>query len=302
MLRGIADFAMKGRWQAAFAAALLSVAAMLLPPLNYLASGVIVLATLRVGPKEGLRVMAATLVVFAIVAGLLLGQVWIAAALLLTSWLPAYLVTLVLGYTRSLERALLAAAGAGILVVLIAHIFLPNPALWWQEMLTPFVQLLSEQSGWQLNAADTQNFLVQMAGMMTGLIAAAVSVNIILGILIGRAWQSALYNEGAFGSEFTQITLGKTLAILTAVLMALSLTPIASSLMLLIDCLPVLLVLFAIQGIAVAHAIVRAKQKSVAWLVVMYVLMVLMLPQMLILTATLGVLEQWFNFRKRALA
>ncbi|THK43370.1 DUF2232 domain-containing protein [Methylophaga sp. SB9B] len=302
MLRGIADFAMKGRWQAAFAAALLSVAAMLLPPLNYLASGVIVLATLRVGPKEGLRVMAATLVVFAVVAGLLLGQVWIAAALLLTSWLPAYLVTLVLGYTRSLERALLATAGAGILVVLIAHIFLPNPALWWQEMLTPFVQLLSEQSGWQLNAADTQNFLVQMAGMMTGLIAAAVSVNIILGILIGRAWQSALYNEGAFGSEFTQITLGKTLAILTAVLMALSLTPIASSLMLLIDCLPVLLVLFAIQGIAVAHAIVRAKQKSVAWLVVMYVLMVLMLPQMLILTATLGVLEQWFNFRKRALA
>lgn len=302
MLRGIADFAMKGRWQAALAAALLSVAAMLLPPLNYLASGVIVLATLRVGPKEGLRVMAATLVVFAIVAGLLLGQIWIALVLLLTSWLPAYLVTLVLGYTRSLERALLAAAGVGILVVLIAHIFLPSPALWWQEMLTPFVQLLSEQSGWQLNAADTQNFLVQMAGMMTGLIAAAVSVNIILGILIGRAWQSALYNQGAFGSEFTQLTLGKSLAIVTAVLMALSLTPIANSLALLIDCLPVLLVLFAIQGIAVAHAIVRAKQKSVAWLVVMYVLMVLMLPQMLILTASLGVLEQWFNFRKRSMA
>ena len=93
MLRGIADFAMKGRWQAALAAALLSVAAMLIPPLNYLASGVIVLATLRVGPQEGLRVMAATLVVFAAVAGLLFGQLWIALALLLTSWLPAYLVT-----------------------------------------------------------------------------------------------------------------------------------------------------------------------------------------------------------------
>lgn len=302
MLRGIANFAMKGRWQAALAAALLSVAAMLIPPLNYLASGVIVLATLRVGPKEGLRVMAATLVVFAVVAGLLLGQIWIAVVLFVTSWLPAYLVTLVLGYSRSLERALLAAAGAGILVVLVAHIFLPTPALWWQEVLGPFVQLLSEQSGWQLNAADTQNFLVQMASMMTGLMAAAVSVNIILGILIGRAWQASLYNEGAFGSEFTQITLGKTLAIVTAALMGLSLTPVAGSLTLLIDCLPVLLVLFAIQGIAVAHAVVRAKQKSVIWLVVMYVLMVLMLPQMLILTASLGVLEQWFNFRKRSMA
>ncbi|MCB2426619.1 DUF2232 domain-containing protein [Methylophaga pinxianii] len=302
MLRGIANFAMKGRWQAALAAALLSVAAMLIPPLNYLASGVIVLATLRVGPKEGLRVMAATLVVFAVVAGLLLGQIWIAVVLFVTSWLPAYLVTLVLGYSRSLERALLAAAGAGILVVLVVHIFLPTPALWWQEVLGPFVQLLSEQSGWQLNAADTQNFLVQMASMMTGLMAAAVSVNIILGILIGRAWQASLYNEGAFGSEFTQITLGKTLAIVTAALMGLSLTPVAGSLSLLIDCLPVLLVLFAIQGIAVAHAVVRAKQKSVIWLVVMYVLMVLMLPQMLILTASLGVLEQWFNFRKRSRA
>ncbi len=302
MLRGIADFAMKGRWQAALAAALLSVAAMLLPPLNYLASGVIVLATLRVGPQEGLRVMAATLVVFAAVAGLLFGQIWIALALLLTSWLPAYLVTLVLGYSRSLERALLAAAGVGVLVVLISHIFLSNPALWWQEMLTPFVQLLSEQSGWQMDATETQNFLVQMASMMTGLIAAAVSVNIILGILIGRAWQSSLYNEGAFGSEFTQITLGKTLATITAVLMGLSLTGTAGSLTLLVDCLPVLLVLFALQGIAVAHAIVRLKQKSVAWLGVMYVLMVLMLPQMMILTATLGILEQWFNFRKRAIA
>jgi hypothetical protein len=302
MVRGIADFAMKGRWQAALAAALLSVAAMLIPPLNYLASGVIVLATLRVGPQEGLRVMAATLVVFAAVAGLLFGQLWIALALLLTSWLPAYLVTLVLGYSRSLERALLAAAGVGILVVLISHVFLPNPALWWQEMLTPFVQLLSEQSGWQMDATETQNFLVQMASMMTGLIAAAVSVNIILGILIGRAWQASLYNEGAFGSEFTQITLGKTLATVTAVLMGLSLTGMAGSLTLLVDCLPVLLVLFALQGIAVAHAIVRLKQKSVAWLVVMYVLMVLMLPQMMILTATLGILEQWFNFRKRAIA
>lgn len=302
MLRGIADFAMKGRWQAAFAAALLSVGAMLLPPLNYLASGLIVLATLRVGPREGLRVMVATFVVFAVAAILLLGQAWIGVALLLTSWLPAYLVTLVLGYSRSLDRALLAAGGAGILVVLLAHLFLPNPAVWWQGVLTPFVQLLSEQSGWQLNPADTQNFLLQLSTLMTGVMAAAVSVNIILAILIGRAWQAALYNNGAFGSEFTQISLGKTLALVTAILMGISLTPAAGSLTMLADCLPVLLVLFAIQGIAVAHAIVRAKQKTVVWLVIMYVLIVLMLPQMLILMASLGVLEQWFNFRKRATA
>jgi uncharacterized protein YybS (DUF2232 family) len=32
----------------------------------------------------------------------------------------------------------------------------------------------------------------------------------------------------------------------------------------------------------------------------MYILLVVMLPQMLMMLATLGVLDQWFNFRKRS--
>jgi hypothetical protein len=32
----------------------------------------------------------------------------------------------------------------------------------------------------------------------------------------------------------------------------------------------------------------------------MYVLLVLMLPQMVMMLATLGVLDQWFDFRKRS--
>jgi uncharacterized protein YybS (DUF2232 family) len=82
--------------------------------------------------------------------------------------------------------------------------------------------------------------------------------------------------------------------------MAVALTPMADAVRLLADCLPVMLVAFGIQGLAIVHAIVNLRQKGKAWLVTMYVLLVLMLPQMVMMLATLGVLDQWFDFRKRS--
>jgi hypothetical protein len=300
MLRGIADFAMQGRWQAGVAAALLSAIAMMLPPLNYLASGVIALTTLRMGPGEGAKVVTATLVVFMLLAWLLLGQLWVAGLILLTSWLPVFLATLALGYTRSLATALLASSGLGIVTVLLLHLLVPDLTGWWRGMIEPFMASLSEQPGWQLGQDETAQMTDNLAAMMTGLIAAGVSFNAVIGLLIGRAWQSQVFEPGAFGSEFRELQLGRPAAIVTAVLMGLTLTPLSDSLTLLADCLPVMLVAFGIQGLAIVHAIVKLREKSKAWLVTMYVLLVLMLPQMVMMLATLGVLDQWFNFRKRS--
>ncbi|MBD3634514.1 MAG: DUF2232 domain-containing protein [Methylophaga sp.] len=291
---------MQGRWQAGVAAALLSAIAMMLPPLNYLASGVIALTTLRMGPGEGAKVVTATLVVFMLLAWLLLGQLWVAGLILLTSWLPVFLATLALGYTRSLATALLASSGLGIVTVLLLHLLVPDLTGWWRGMIEPFMASLSEQPGWQLGQDETAQMTDNLAAMMTGLIAAGVSFNAVIGLLIGRAWQSQLFEPGAFGSEFRELQLGRPAAIVTAVLMGLTLTPLSDSLTLLADCLPVMLVAFGIQGLAIVHAIVKLREKSKAWLVTMYVLLVLMLPQMVMMLATLGVLDQWFNFRKRS--
>jgi uncharacterized protein YybS (DUF2232 family) len=300
MLRGIADFAMQGRWQAGVATALLSAAAMMLPPLNYLASGVIALTTLRMGPREGAKVVTATLVVFLLIAGFMLGQMWVAGLVLLSSWLLVFLATLTLGYTRSLAASLLTASGFGVLAVMLMHLLVPDLVVWWQGLIEPFMAQLSEQPGWQLDSAQTEQLSSSLALMMTGLLAAGMSFNAITGLFIGRAWQAQLYNPGAFGSEFRELRLGKPAALFTALLIALSLSPLAESLRWLVDCLPVMLVAFGIQGLSIVHAIVYQGQKSKGWLVAMYILLVVMLPQMLMMLATLGVLDQWFNFRKRS--
>jgi len=298
MLRSIAVFSMQGRWQAAIAIALLSLGALMLPPLSYLVSGVIALCTLRMGPKEGAKVVAATTVIFTLLAGLLLGQFYISGLFLLSSWLPIFGISLVLGYTRSLALSLLAAGGVGIVLVIGTYLVLADPALWWQEMIEPLLATITEQPGWQLSETETQSLLVSLSGMMTGLIAAGFSLNIILGLLIGRAWQAKLYNPGSFASEFTQLKLGKPAAIVTTISMVASISSLGESWAILQDCLPVMLAVFAMQGLSVIHAIVRQQQKHKFWLVAVYVLLIVILPQMMVFLAMIGVLEQWFNFRR----
>jgi uncharacterized protein YybS (DUF2232 family) len=67
------------------------------------------------------------------------------------------------------------------------------------------------------------------------------------------------------------------------------------------ECMAVMLVVFAVQGLAVIHNVVKQQQRSKAWLVTMYILLVVMTLQMVVLLGLIGVLEQWFNFRRRSL-
>jgi hypothetical protein len=300
MLRGIAEFAMRGRWYAAIAAAMIALAAMMLPPLTYLASGILALTTLRMGPKEGLKVVVATMAVFTLTAAWLFGQFEIALLFLLSSWLPVFLAVLVLGYTRSLAAGIVAAVGIGLIFVLAMYTFVAEPALWWQQTLQPLMEALLQQPGWSLSQSDTQTLITEMAGILTGIAAAGVTLNVILGLVIGRAWQAMLYNPGGFADEFRQLKLGKKFAAIAVALMIISVLPVSEQLSLLVDCLPAVLIAFAVQGLAVVHALIKQRQKPGFWLVIVYLLLVVMMPQMVVILATTGVLEQWMNFRRHS--
>lgn len=299
MLIGLARFAMQGRWQAAIIVAAMSLLALMIPPMSYLAGGIIALSTLRAGPKEGITVIGIATVVFAMVSVVLLNQPLIAGLFLISSWLPMYGVTLVVGYTRSLTMSLILSAGIGLLLVVGTYLVLPDPTVWWLQVMGPLIDLLQQQPGWQLDQGETQSFMVALSRVMTGLIVAGLFANVALGLLLGRSWQAGLYNPSSFAEEFQQLRLGKLLAVIM-VTTALTAAVAGAEFVFIQNCLPILLVLFAIQGVAVVHALVRLKQKHKAWLIVMYLLLFIMLPQMVFMLAIVGVLEQWFNFRHRS--
>ena len=300
MLRDLVVFTMQGRWQSAIIIATMSLLALMLPPVSYLASGIIALCTLRAGPKEGITVLLIATSVFALAAMLLMNQPLLAGVFLMSNWLPVYGISLMLGYTRSLSMSLLVTTVIGVLLVVGTYIVLPNPAEWWLQMMMPMVEMLEAQPGWKLSQTETQSFVSALSRVMTGLLVAGLFANIVLGLLLGRAWQAELYSPGSFAKEFQQLRLGKVAATVMAVTTVTALLA-SSSVPLLQDCIPILIVLFVVQGLAVTHAIVRLQQRHKAWLIVMYILLLIMTSQMAVLLALIGVLEQWFNFRQGSL-
>ena len=300
MLRDLVVFTMQGRWQSAIIIATMSLLALMLPPVSYLASGIIALCTLRAGPKEGITVLLIATSVFALAAMLLMNQPLLAGVFLMSNWLPVYGISLMLGYTRSLSMSLLVTTVIGVLLVVGTYIVLPNPAEWWLQMMMPMVEMLEAQPGWKLSQTETQSFVSALSRVMTGLLVAGLFANIVLGLLLGRAWQAELYSPESFAKEFQQLRLGKVAATVMAVTTVTALLA-SSSVPLLQDFIPILIVLFVVQGLAVTHAIVRLQQRHKAWLIVMYILLLIMTSQMAVLLALIGVLEQWFNFRQGSL-
>lgn len=298
MLSGIAIFSMHGRWQTDMAIILLSFATLMLPPLNYLSSGIIMLTILRMGVKEGMRVIVVGMFVLSLIAKLLLEEPYIANIFFLSSWLPVLIATLILGYRGSLAASLLATCVLGFLMILGTHLVLSDPAMWWQQLLMPLIEILGQQSSWQFDQTHIQKLISNSQGIITGLIAAGLSLNVMLGLLLGRSWQATIFNMDNFSAEFCELRLGNHAALMTIILMIISLSPLKHDLSLLVNCLPVMLIVFTLQGLAVVHAIVKRQHKHKLWLIAVYILLIVLLPQMVVLLATLGVLEQWMNFRR----
>ena len=62
------------------------------------------------------------------------------------------------------------------------------------------------------------------------------------------------------------------------------------------------MVLFMIQGVSVAHGLVAEFGASSAWLVGLYLLLILVAPQGATMVALAGYADGWLDFRARARA
>ena len=295
----LARQAMAGEWQAVMVIAALSLIGIVLPPIGYLAMAVITLTTLQAGPSVGLKVMMFAFTAFAVVSMIGLNQPQLMLVALLGSWLPVYGLTLVLGYQSSIASTLLVGAIVSLMLLGIFYLTVGDTVQWWREVTEPYLLTQFGQIG--INDKDAATILTSLLPRMTGLVITMLLLNSVIAVLIGRAWQAALYSPGQFAIEFQQMMIGKAPALVTAIVLVASVIPSMEKTVIQ-EILPIVLTLFALQGLAIIHALVRQKQQTKVWLIVTYILLLFMLPEMVVMLAVLGILEQWFNFRQRALA
>jgi len=302
MMKALAGYIVRGRWQAILVTTLAAVLTYLLPPLttlfNYLAASAVALVTLHVSAMQGLQVM---LVATLLVAGLfqLLGSAELVIQLLLMSlvlWLPCWLAASVLRQTRRLGHALMVTALFGGCGMLFVYGYFGDPVPWWTVKLQEIRTMLLD-NGLQLQGID-DSLLAGLAGLMTGMLIASLVLGVAASLLLARWWQAVVVRPGAFGNEFAELRLGNVFGLVTLGTMLFTQFGASQSHALMAQLAMVLLVPYLLAGLAVLHGLVRQAGRGTGWLVAVYVLLAFV-PQTALLLAAGGLLDTWIDFRRR---
>lgn len=300
-MKALAEFILRGRWQAILAVLVTGTLTFLLPPVTslliYAAAAVIALVALHVGPLSGLQVM----LLGSLAAGLLYSlaglQYQVVAVMAAVVWLPAWVLAVILEQTRRLDYALRMAVIFGAVLLLAVYVLLGDPAPWWVARLHEIDRLLREAGMSWVDLTDEQ-LASTLAGLLTGLLITWLTLGIICSLLLARWWQSLVVHPGGFGEEFCGLRPGVSLGLLTLLAMLSSRFVSGTTGDLLAQLVMIMLVPYLFAGYAVLHMLVRQAVLAKAWLVGAYVLPALW-PSSALLIAGAGLLDVWVDFRRR---
>jgi hypothetical protein len=261
-MRGLAEFIMRGRWQA-LAVAVLGSGSLLF---GWISAAAIALVTLRKGTASGGWLVLWAMLPAAIVAAMSgdMGSVMLL--------LVAFCLSVILRETVSLSLALIASVPLAMLGGL-ALIALNGPFL--EDLVATFNQALRQLE--QDMTSDQQGELAftSLAVPQVGaLLAIGNTVVAVLAVLLGRYWQALLYNPGGFGEEFRALRLPQGAVV--------SLVALGTVLWLQGDewrvWSAVAVMPLTVVGFALVHAYAAHTDKGVTWLTLMYTLWIVLDP------------------------
>jgi hypothetical protein len=296
-MTGMAQFVMRGPWQAATAACVGVLLGLVLPPLAWVSGGVVALVTLRLGDRALPRALLPAAAGLALVGGI----VWARPGALLVAgvatWLPAYLGARVLRQRGRLDDPLLVACGLGWASVAVLHWVVPDVTAAWRDMLQQIVPAEETADGTALTAAQIRSNLDAVAPLMTAALGASVTLGAIASVVLGRWWQAVLDAPGSFQRAFHDLRMGQVAAVVTAALVAAA---FATSAALVRGLAAAAAVVFVVQGLAVVHGVVARRGLGNGWLGGIYVLTVMLPLQMIFALVLIGVVDAWADFRRQA--
>jgi hypothetical protein len=261
-MRGLAEFIMRGRWQA-LAVAVLGSGSLLF---GWISAAAIALVTLRKGTASGGWLVLWAMLPAAIVAAMSgdMGSVMLL--------LVAFCLSVILRETVSLPLALIASVPLAMLGGL-ALIALNGPFL--EDLVATFNQALRQLEQDMTSEQQGELAFTSLAVPQVGaLLAIGNTVVAVLAVLLGRYWQALLYNPGGFGQEFRALRLPQGAVV--------SLVALGTVLWLQGDewrvWSAVAVMPLTVVGFALVHAYAAHTDKGVTWLTLMYTLWIVLDP------------------------
>jgi len=299
-MRALATYIMRGPVQAVLVTTALALVSLIpvLGMVSVLSGAAVALVTLRHGARQGLVVLLgasllASIFMYSVFGTMILGLMF---ALLL--WLPLLCLALVLRSSSSWSMVLDAAAALGVAGITLFYLLVGDPLQFWQMALGTMLELMNSQDG-MADLGQIEQQIPVIAEWMTGMLAAALVMGLVLSMMLARWWQALLFNPDGFQQEFYGLRQSKIAALTVSVILLFSLFDLGVISNLAGDIMITVVVVYSIVGLALIHALVAKSGKHSAWLVGMYVLMFIIPPHMMLALASAGFADSWLDFRKR---
>ena len=305
----LARYALKGPYQAATIVGLLAIVAVVLPLMGgsplatmiitgalTLFSGALVgLVILTHGSRSGLKAVVVSIIGITVVATIALEAPMIGISIGLAQWLPIVILAQILRSTNSLVLMMLIGLALALLAIVLQLLIWPDLEADWLFMIEQSILQLKAYPEYQdVDITSNARLLVHFMVIMLG----AALYSLFIGILLmARSMQSKLSDSAdKFSAEFRAISFGKRVGLVAVFLLSLSFwlnQAWISSIALL------LMTAFLFQGIAVVHTKV-SRSKRPRLLKTLFYLLLLIFPQAAVITALVGLLDNWLILRKPA--
>ena len=273
-----------------------AVIGILVPPFSILTGAIIGLTILRYRLVDGALVLAVSTVALGLVAGAFQPAV----NFILFIGLPVFLLAQLLRQTESQGIALSAAGAMSALALTGIHLLMADPVAWWAAQFERSVGRPIRESNPDFSPEMLERFDEVMAVMSLPIATvASAMLTAMLTLWLARWMHASLDNPGGFGKEFRALRLDRRVAYVAVALSLLSVLAAQFAHGLFLGLLVLLINMYTIQGIALVHAVVHKRSASVAWLVAMYVAIVMLQPAASLGLALTGFSDAWFDFRRR---
>ncbi|MEH6637747.1 MAG: hypothetical protein V7717_00590 [Porticoccaceae bacterium] len=283
--------------------------------LPLLSPATVALVAMRKGTNEGALVLlfsVLSLVLMSYVSELNLLMVWASVASVVVVLLGALLLKATASWQSTLLMIVLLSAGSvAVMDVAMAEAMAKNVAQLRVNLLEMLGQMnapaLNEASQLELNqtgkspveqgqAGNSKPMALELGDQFIfGLLAWVVAISSIASLVLGRWWQSLLYNPGGFAEEFRALRIQPPLALASLAGMTgcylFSADYVAWGNLL---GLPLL-----VAGLALVHHLVASAKKGAHWLAIFYICLVLMLGPLSMLLLGLGLVDSVLDLRSR---
>jgi hypothetical protein len=306
----LARYALKGPYQAATIVGLLAIVAVVLPlmggspfatmiitaALTLVSGSLVGLVILTQGSKSGLKTVLVSIIGITVVATIALEAPMIGVSIGLAQWLPIVILAQVLRSTKSLVLMMLCGLVLALVAVALQLLIWPDLEADWLLVIEESIAQMKAHPDYQdvnVDFADNAKLLVHFMVLVLGSAMYSLFVGI---LLMARSMQARLADSDGFSTEFRAISFGKRIGLVAMILLAVSVwvnQAWISSIALL------LMTAFLFQGVAVVHTKV-SRSKRPRLLGTLFYVLLFIFPQTVVVTALVGLLDNWLILRKPA--